>query len=285
MEEADVIHTPTLLVPPRGRQPLVVTVLDLSILLFPQHHGRWWRAVARLGLDRAVREADALIAISQHTANDLVRLTGVARERVHVIPLAADPRFAPVHDLTVPARYGIGAPYLLYLGTLEPRKNLTALLHAFARSNGGDTKLVLAGAKGWMFEEIFNTVTKLGIASRVVFPGFVEEADLPALLNGATAFVYPSEYEGFGLPVLEAMSCGAPVITTNVSSLPEVAGDAGLLVPPGDVEALYGALRRVLSEPTLREEMKHKGLERAAQFSWMRTAQETVDVYHHVVRQ
>ena len=284
LDAADVVHTPVLLVPPRRSRALVVSVLDLSFLLYPQFHGRWSRATARMGLGRAVRDADALIAISAHTADDLVRLTGVDWGRVHVIPLAADLRFEPVRDPSVPARYGIDSRYVLYLGTLEPRKNLKVLLHAFARLDATDAKLVLAGAKGWMFQEIFETVERLGLTSRVVFPGFVADADLPALLNGAEVFVYPSEYEGFGLPVLEAMSCGTPVVTTHVSSLPEVAGEAALLVPPRDAGALHDALRRVLSEPTLREEMRGRGLERAAGFSWARTARETADVYRRVVR-
>jgi glycosyltransferase involved in cell wall biosynthesis len=284
LDTADVVHTPVLLVPPRRSRPLVVSVLDLSFLLYPQFHGRWSRTTARMGLRRAVREADALIAISAHTADDLVRFTGVDRRHVHVIPLAVDSRFAPIHDPSVPVRYGIDSRYLLYLGTLEPRKNLKVLLHAFARLEWPGVKLVLAGAKGWIFQEIFETVERLGLTSRVVFPGFVADADLPALLNGAEVFVYPSEYEGFGLPVLEAMSCGTPVVTTNVSSLPEVAGEAALLVPPRDAEALHDALRRLLSEPALREEMRGKGLERAARFSWTRTAQETADVYCQVVR-
>jgi glycosyltransferase involved in cell wall biosynthesis len=283
LDTVDVVHTPTFLVPPRRKTPLVVTVLDLSVVLFPNHHGRWWRTLAAAGLRRAVREADALIAISKHTADDLVRVTGVDARRIHVIPLAADSRFAPVVDSSVPPRYGIEYPYLLYVGTLEPRKNLDVLLHAFARLDHPDLQLVLAGPKGWMFEEIFALVDRLGLTSRVVFPGFVADADLPALMNSAAAFVYPSEYEGFGLPVLEAMSCGVPVVTTNVSSLPEVTGNAALLVPPRDVDALCRVLRCLLTEQHLRDEMREKGLERASAFSWVRTAQATAEVYENVV--
>lgn len=283
MQEADVVHTPVLLVPPRRSVPLVVTVLDLSFILFPEYHGRWWRTMARRGLRRAVREADALIAISEHTADDLIRLTGVRRERVHVIPLAADPRFAPVNNPAVPVRYGIEGPYVLYVGALEPRKNLGVLLHAFAQMGNTDVKLVLAGPRGWMFDEIFDTVQRLGLSSRVVFPGFVPDEDLPALLSGAEAFVYPSRYEGFGLPVLEAMSCGVPVITTNASSLPEVAGDAAVTVAPNDAAGLSNALRNVLGNAALRDELRGKGLVRASRFSWTDTAVETTHVYQSLL--
>jgi glycosyltransferase involved in cell wall biosynthesis len=284
MRQADVVHTPTFLVPPRNGRPLVVTVLDLSFLRFPEYHGGWWRTLAVQGLRRAVREADALIAISSHTADDLVHMTGVPSCRVHVVPLAADPRFRSVDDPAVPAKYGIDSPFLLYVGTLEPRKNLTVLLKAFADLPEPGLKLVLAGAKGWMYQELFQTVDRLGLGSRVIFPGFVPDADLPALLNSAVAFVYPSEYEGFGLPVLEAMSCGAPVITTDVSSLPEVAGSAALLVPPRDAVALRAALERVVASQDLRNELRAKGIEQAGKFSWSRTAEATAAVYGQVVR-
>ncbi len=283
LDAVDVVHTPDLLVPPRRSRPLVVSVLDLSFRLFPRYHTRWLRTLVNLGLRRAVREADALIAISQHTARDLIRHSGVSADRVHVIPLAAHERFSPVQDEGVLTRYGIDAPYVLYLGTLEPRKNLPALLQAFAGIECGETKLVLAGMQGWMNSGMYATLERLGLTSRVIFPGFVPDEDLPALLSAACMFVYPSLYEGFGLPVLEAMSCGAPVITSNVSSLPEVAGDAALLVSPNDVDGLRRAIQRLLAEPGLREELRGRGFAQAARFSWQRTAEETAEVYRKVV--
>lgn len=280
LDDVDVVHTPVLFVPPRRKCPLVVTVLDLTFRLFPQYHNRRTRVVAQSGLRRAVKDADALIAISGHTAGDLVRLCGVNPKRVHVVPLAADARFVPVRDTAATlARYHIDTPFVLYVGTLEPRKNLGLLLHAFAALGDPQVKLVLAGTKGWLCEDVFATVERLGLAGRVLFTGFVADEDLPALLSGARAFVYPSLYEGFGLPVLEAMQCGTPVITTNVSSLPEVAGDAALLVAPDDVAGLQQALRRVLSEPGLRDELRGKGLSQAARFSWQKTAEQTAQVY------
>lgn len=286
MEAADVVHTPVLMVPPRRRRPLVVTALDLSFLCFPQYHTLRTRLVAQSGLRRAAREADAFIAISEHTAQDLVQIGRVNRERIAVVPLAADERFVPATEAVcaeVQERYGIDAPYALYVGTLEPRKNLVTLLQAFAGLGEEGVKLVLVGKKGWMYEEIFAALTRLELADRVIVPGFVANEDLPALYSGASVFVYPSHYEGFGLPVLEAMQCGAPVVTTNASSLPEVAGDAALMVSPDDVAGLTAMLKRALCEPGLREDMRGKGFEQAARFSWRKTAEMTAEVYRQVL--
>jgi glycosyltransferase involved in cell wall biosynthesis len=283
-QNADILHTPILIVPPKKRAPLVVTVFDLTFVSFPQHHLRSTRVLLGSGLRRAVQTADLFLAISENTKRDLVRLTGVAPERVCVTPLAADPLFRPSCDTGVPARLGIDRPYALYVGTLEPRKNVTALLQAFAQLEDKETLLVLAGAKGWMYEQIFSLVTQLGLESRVKMLGYVENDDLPALYTEAQVFVYPSLFEGFGLPVLEAMQCGTPVITTNVSSLPEVAGEAAILVSPDDTAGLTAALRRVLSEPNLREEMRGQSLARAALFSWRKTAEMTVEAYQSVLR-
>lgn len=284
LADADVVHAPAFLIPPRGRRPLVVTVLDLAFLLFPQYFSRRLRLTAGRGLRRAVRDADAFITISEHTGQDLMRLLDVASDRIHVIPLAADRRFVPVENPEVPAKYGVDTPYVLYVGTLEPRKNLILLLRAFATVKGTEVKLVLAGTKGWLYEDIFATVQSLGLGSRVIFTGFVPDEDLPALISAAQAFVYPSVYEGFGLPVLEAMKCGTPVITTNISSLPEVAGNAAITVSPDDVEGLSRAIQRLLAEPGLRTELREKGFEQAARFSWAKTAEQTVEVYREVLR-
>lgn len=284
-QDADVIHAPILIIPPRKKIPLVVTVFDLTFLMFPQHHLRSTRVLIGSGLRRAVHDADIFLAISENTKKDMVRLTGVAPERIRVTPLAADPLFRPIPDEGgVLARHGIDKPYVLYVGTLEPRKNIGVLLQAFAELKDKETLLVLAGAKGWMYDQIFSLVTQLGIESRVKMLGYVENDDLPVLYTEAQVFVYPSLFEGFGLPVLEAMQCGAPVITTNVSSLPEVIGDAGITLSPDDMAGLAAALTRVLSEPELREEMRGKSLAQAARFSWHKTAQLTAEAYQSVLR-
>ena len=270
-QEADVLHAPILIVPPRKKTPLVVTVFDLTFLMFPQHHVLNTRVLLGSGLRQAVRQADAFLA-------------GVAPERVHVTPLAADPLFQPLADNGALARHGIDRPYVLYVGTLEPRKNITVLLRAFAALEDKETLLVLAGAKGWMIEEMFALVTQLGLQGRVKMLGYVPNEDLPVLYTETQVFVYPSLFEGFGLPVLEAMQCGAPVITTNVSSLPEVAGDAGILISPTDVAGLTRELDSLLSEPERRADLRGRSLARAAGFSWQKTAELTAEVYHQVMR-
>lgn len=284
MNDADVVHVPWVASPPHGRAPLVVTVLDLVFLLFPEYLTRRIRWMAQLGLRQAKQQASAFISISHHTADDLLRHAGIPRHKIHVIPLAAEDYFRPVPDSQIRERYKLNVPFVLYVGTLEPRKNLTTLVRAFAALDNPGLKLVITGKKGWMYQDLFATVEKLGLTSRVIFTGFVPDADLPALFSAAQIFVYPSIYEGFGLPVLEAMQCGTPVITTNVSSLPEVAGDAALLVAPDDVRGLTAAMRRVLAEPGLREDLRGKGFERSQCFSWRKTAELTAEVYRQVCR-
>ncbi|MGC9333247.1 MAG: glycosyltransferase family 4 protein [Anaerolineae bacterium] len=208
-----------------------------------------------------------------------------------------DESLAPVHDplrlQAVQTRYGFRAPYVLYLGTLHPRKNLVRLVQAFAHlvSQSSDTtyplaelQLVLAGQKGWLYDEVFAEVRRCGLEGRVVLTGYVADGDLAALLSGAEALAFPSLYEGFGLPVLEAMACGVPVVCSSTSSLPEVAGDAALLVDPLDVEAIASALLRVVTDGDLRRELVGRGLVRARRFSWRRCAQEAMAALEQAVR-
>lgn len=284
MDRADIVHSPTLWIPPRRRCPLVITVHDLSFLSHPEYHTSRVRLVYTSGLRRAVREADAFITDAECTADELVRLVDVPRSKIFPIPLAADESFRPTPDATVPKRYGIKGDYLLYVGTLEPRKNLVVLLEAFAALELPHVQLVLAGAKGWMYEDIFAAIDRLNLKERVVFPGYVADEDLAALYTMARIFVYPSTFEGFGLPVLEAMGCGVPVITTNVSSLPEVAADAALLISPQDRNGLRDAMHRLLSNPDLHADLSARSLERARDFSWHKTAEMTAKVYRHVLK-
>ena len=292
MREADVVHTPLFFVPPASKCPLVVTAHDLSFALHPQHLTFRNRLVSISGLRRAVKDASIFIADSEATALDLQRLAGVARKRIVVVPLAADNRFVPTAAPDTLKRYGIEGPYVLYVGNLEPRKNLITLLKAFTQLNlaaidaalGAPLKLAIVGVKGWMYQDIFVESQRVGLTDRIVFTGYVQDADLPALYSGAKLFVYPSIFEGFGLPVLEAMQCGAPVITSNVSSLPEVAGDAALLVSPYDVAELSRLMMRVLTEPNLQAELRGKSLARAQCFSWQKTADMTRQVYQNAQR-
>ncbi len=285
--EADLVHGPVFIAPFIAPCPAVVTIHDLSFIRFPAlfrpANRLYLASMARLSARRARR----LIAVSAHAAAETVQLLGVPPERIDVVYHGVDPVFRPLPDDEVAAfRQRQGAPerFVLFLGTLEPRKNLIRLLEAFARIYNAKIKLVLAGGKGWLYDELFARVENLGLEEAVIFPGYVDAKDLPLWYNAATVVAYPSLYEGFGLPVLEAQACGTPVLTSNVSSLPEAAGDAALKVDPYDVDALAEGLNRMLTDASLRRELRERGLAHARQFSWTRTAQETARVYRRALK-
>jgi glycosyltransferase involved in cell wall biosynthesis len=276
----DVLHLPSpVAVPPAGPgQRLVVTVHDLAFRLFPGLYPPAWRSLYRAGLRRAVRRADAVIAISRNTATDLVRLTRIDPGRLHVVPLAVSvpPDVDPEPALR---RLKVPRPYVLFAGTLEPRKNLVRLIRAYRRAAlRVPHALVLAGPLGWRSHRVHRELAVAG-PGRIVVTGRVRAEDLDALYRGADAFCYPSLYEGFGLPVLEAMARGVPTITSATSSLPEVAGDAAITVEPRSVRALASALERLLTDREEAERLGTMGAERAGRFTWDRTARMTIEVY------
>jgi glycosyltransferase involved in cell wall biosynthesis len=284
--EADLVHGPAFIGPLLAPCPVVVTIHDLSFIRFPA----LFRPVNRLYLTvltrLSARCAQRLIAVSLHAAAETTRLLGVPQERIDVVYHGVDPVFRPLPADQVAAfrrRQGMPDRFVLFVGTLEPRKNLVRLVEAFARIRDGRTRLVLAGGKGWLYGELFARVEGLGLQGEVVFPGYVNNDDLYLWYNAATALAYPSVYEGFGLPVLEAQACGTPVLTSDVSSLPEAAGDAALLVDPYDVEALATGLGRMLTDESLRLELRERGLVHAERFSWPRTAQQTARVYRRAL--
>ena len=284
---AEVLHVPGFDAPWRKPCPVVLTVHDLIGMLFPANlppisrfYWAWW-------LPRTIRWADYIIVDSEHTRQDLRRLLGVPAGRVEVIALGVSSAFRPWEDRAaleaVRQKYGLPPAFILYVGTLEPRKGLDTLIAAYSAWAGQSPyDLVLAGKRGWYTESLFQQVAQRGLTGRVHFTDYVDSVDLPALYNLAELFVYPSRYEGFGLPVLEAMACGVPVICSHAASLPEVAGDAALLVPADEVGAWAGAIRRVLESDELRAEMKAKGLVRARRFTWEETARRTVQVYERM---
>ncbi len=285
----DLLFVPAHVLPIVHPHRSVVTVHDLGYLYYPQAH----RLLDRLYLDLSTRYnarvSTHLIADSLATKRDLIERYGTEPDKITVVyPGYDETTFQPVRDeeaiRVVKAEYGIAGDYVLFVGTLQPRKNLTRLIEAFAdlRFAICDLRLVIAGKKGWLYEQIFQQVEQLGLRGRVVFTGYVPEGDLPALLSGASLFVFPSLYEGFGLPVLEAMACGTPVVCSNVSSLPEVAGDAALLVDPLDVEGLAVAMGRVLGDEELRAELIERGFEQARKFSWERCARAILKVLERV---
>lgn len=274
--------------PPFAPCPVVATVHDLSFEHLPATFKRRSWMQMRLTVRRTVRAAAHIIAPSEYTRRDLVETYRVPRERTSVVPLAAAAHFAPVRDekelRRVRQAYGIASDYILAVGSIQPRKNLTRLIEAYAglrrqRAHDKLPPLVIAGKRAWLFEETLRAVERCGIDDAVKFTGYVPEADLPALYSGAHCFVYPSFFEGFGLPPLEAMRCGTPVIAGDRTSLPEVVGDAGLLVDPFDTDAITSAIARLIDDPDLHTTLSERGLLRARQFDWRETARLTLEVY------
>ena len=236
-----------------------------------------------------VRRADAIIAVSRHTKRDILDLYGTPPQKVFVVGEGIEDHFRPVgaeEIRRVLERLAIRRPYLLMVGTLEPRKNHALAFEALARlkAEGWPHCLVVGGRRGWLFDAVQSKVEQLGLAEDVIFTGRVPDAELPALYSGADCFLMPSLYEGFGIPVLEAMACGAPVVCSTASSLPEVAGEAALYIDSMTGEGLAAAIRQVLSEPKTAEQMRSDGLRQAARFSWRGAAIATVDVYNAVAR-
>jgi glycosyltransferase involved in cell wall biosynthesis len=280
---ARVLHGVHYELPLRGTGGLaqVVTVHDLTLVTHAEWHepSKVW--YFRRAMRHAVAAAERVLCVSAATARDATRHLGVPPERIDVTPLGTDlapATEAAVHDLR--DRLGLTGPYLLGLGTLEPRKDLPTLVRAFATLAGElPHKLVLAGLAGWGSGALAEAVAASGVADRILLPGYVPEADKAALFTGADLFVYPSRYEGFGLPVLEAMACGVPVLTTTGGSLPEVAGDAALLVDPGEPDLLAGAMARLLGDPAARARLARRGRARAAAQTWERCAALTADAY------
>jgi glycosyltransferase involved in cell wall biosynthesis len=288
----DLLFVPAHVLPLIHPRRSVVTVHDLGYLRHPEAHRPADRRYLAWSTGWNARRASMILADSAATAADLTAAHGVDSARVRVVYLGRDETLAPVRDGLVlanaQARYGIGGRYLLYVGTLQPRKNLARVISAFSQlasaSALADVQLVLAGKRGWLYDDLFTQVARLGLAGRVLFPGYIPESDLPALLGGALAFVYPTLYEGFGIPVLEAGACGVPVITSNTSSLPEVAGDAALLVDPYDVDAIADAMYRLVTDEALRAELTRRGAENVKRFSWEKCARETLAVLEQAGR-
>ncbi|MBX3066772.1 MAG: glycosyltransferase family 4 protein [Anaerolineae bacterium] len=283
--EFDLVHQMAFVAPLIKPRPFVVTIYDLTFLRFPERLRASRRFYLQLMTRIACRRARRIVAISQSTADDLVSLMGIPRAKIDLAIPGIDPRFKSLSTAEIAAwRQAQGLPdrFLLYLGTLEPRKNLATLLHAYAALPESDRQrvpLVLAGGRGWMVEEIDQIIEQRGLSATVQRPGFVADEALPFWYNAAEAFLFPSVFEGWGMPITEAMACGKPVIVSNISSLPEAAGDAGLLLPPTDVSAWTDALARCISNATWRQEAAAKSLARATLFSWRTTAQQTVDSY------
>jgi glycosyltransferase involved in cell wall biosynthesis len=285
-----VLHSPDFIPPFRRNCKSVITVHDLNFLLYPDfltpesasYYGQ---------IDQAVRRCDHIIAVSESTKRDIIHLTGAPEDKITVVYEAAHPIYRPLQDQSkaqeTKRRFRIETDFILFVSTIEPRKNVPTLLKAYKQlldSYRAEVDLALAGEKGWLFDQVYKLVDELGIGQRVHFLGRVSSEDLLELYNAAQLLVHPAFYEGFGLPPLEAMACGTPVVVSNTSSLPEVVGDAALLVDPTEVDEMTVAIWRLLSDPALRRELSEKGLKRARLFSWRKAARQTLKIYRRLAQ-
>lgn len=280
----DVLHSTTFCAPQDHYGKLIVTIYDISFLTLPECHTEANRRHCLKGTLDAVRYADCIIAISNHGKQELVKFFDVDPDKIIVTHLAAKDIFAPCgieEQNRVLEKYGITRDFIFTVGSFEPRKNIGTLVRAYVNLPENiktQHPLVIAGGKGWLNVEI-DALIESQASAQIQRIGYVDEQDLPALYSAAAAFVYPSLYEGFGLPILEAMSCGAPVITSNTSSMPEISGDAALLFDPANVQQLTTLLLEMMENEKIRKELSRKGIERAGQFSWEKTARATLKMY------
>lgn len=276
-------------VPPGVRGKRVVFIHDMAYLVCPQTVGRKTRIWLELCMKRSCRHASHIVTVSQFSKREIMRCLHIPEQKITVVPNAVDTAvyhagYTENQIKKARDRYGIAQNYFLYLGTIEPRKNLERLLDAYAklcREKPDAPQLVLAGRKGWLCDGIYEKARSLHLGDKVLFTGYVRQQDSPALLCGAKAFVFPSLYEGFGMPPLEAMACKTPVITSNVTSLPEVTGDAALLVNPKSKQEIYRAMKRLLEEESIQERCRKLGAERAKQYTWEKSAKMLLDVYRN----
>ncbi|MFN8522143.1 MAG: glycosyltransferase family 1 protein [Chloroflexota bacterium] len=288
----DVFHAPNFVLPPVRAARTVLTIHDLAYLLHPECAHPNLRAYLGRAVPYSAKRADYIVADSENTRSDVISMLGVDPDRIGVVPGGVEPRFAPIADPAAlgRARTAVGlddsTPFILFVGTIEPRKNLTALIQAFnnmkART-GLPHRLVLAGRRGWLADDIYAAATRSRWSAHITFPSFVADDDLSGLYSAAEIFAYPSLYEGFGLPVLEAMACGTPVVCSNTSSLPEAAGDAAVLVSPHDVDGLSDALAALTSDTALRARHRGLGLAQAARFTWQSAAEAQIAVYRQLL--
>jgi glycosyltransferase involved in cell wall biosynthesis len=276
------MHSMAFVAPRLAPCPVVVTIYDLSFVHYPDSFPALQRRYLMAETAHAGRRATRLIAISASGRDDIARVYGVPRERIDVVRPGVSAAFQPLPPAEVEAfrrRRGLPERFLLHVGTLQPRKNIPLLLEALARPGGPDVPLILVGGKGWMYEAIDERIGALGLAGRVHFAGYVDDDELPLWYNAAAALVFPSLYEGFGLPIVEALACGAPVVAARASSLPEAGGDVARYFDPNDPDALAACLRAVLADPAEHRRARQTGPAHAAGFSWARAGRETAEVY------
>lgn len=285
-QRIDLLHSMAFVTPLVAPCPTVVTVYDLSFIHFPERFPGWQRRYLTAQTRRSVNQAQQVIAISEASRQDIHRVFNIPLHKITAVQPGVDPIYRPLATADIHAfRQQANLPprFILHVGTLQPRKNIPVLLEALARLGRPDLHLVLVGGKGWLYDDIFRQVTRLGLEKQLYFPGYVEDEQLPLWYNAAELLVLPSVYEGFGLPILEAMACGTPVVAAATSSLPEAGGEAARYFAPDDVAELADQLATVLDQPQVAAEMRERGLQQAARFSWARAGMETAAVYQQVL--
>ena len=276
-------------------KPVVLTIHDLTEYVLPGHYSRSRMLYRKLMIPRSSRKADKIVTVSHYSKKEIVRHLGTDHSKIEVVYNAPHERYKKIDTLVAKqylmGKYGINDPFILYIGQLQhPNKNILRIVEAYHKLkddelfSGKKYKLVLAGKRHLSADVIFNAVKSLELEKDVIFTGYIPDKDMPYFYNAASVFVYPSLYEGFGVPVIEAMACGAPVVTSNVSALPEVAGDAAVLVDPLIVESIASGIKSILSDPVKREELKRKAIEQAGKFSWRESAAKMLEVYKSVLK-
>lgn len=281
----DILHSPGFVISLRSRVKNVLTIADMTFMNYPQVHTLFKRTYFSLFMPPSIKKADRVLAISESTKKDVIRAIKVNPEKIKVTYLAYGKEFRVMDKKKarelVNERYGIDKKFIIFVGMIEPRKNLPRIFKAFSelKKEGIPHKLVIVGKKGWKYKGMFRQINKLDLGKDVMFTGYVPDSNLAILYNAADMLAYPCLYEGFGLPILEAMACGCPVITSNISSMPEVAGNAALLVDPKEMMQIKSAMSKLINNSKFREGMIKKGLKRSSQFSWKKCAQETMNVY------
>lgn len=289
-EKADVTLFFNYYIPPGVKGKKVVMIHDMAYLAYPETVNKKTLYMLKLNVKKACKSADKIITISHFSKNEIMKYLGVEDKKIEIMPIGVDFNIFKVYNDTekinlIKKKYGIDRDYFLYLGTLEPRKNIVRMIDAYAmlkKEIYNIPKFVIAGRKGWMYDEIFESVKKHGIEKDIIFTGYVEENEVPILMNGAKAFLFVSLYEGFGMPVLEAMACGTPVITSNVASMPEVIGNCGVLVNPMSTEEIKNGMRKIIENKIETEKMKESALERCKSFTWENTAKKVLEILENI---
>lgn len=286
--QVDIAHGTNFLPLPSGRSKTVVTIHDCSFMVFPEYASKDTLRVLTKKIPRIIHEVDVILTDSNHARKEVIEIFDAPENKVNVVYAAASEIYRPLEQFNkndIQNAFSKGFPYILYVGTIEPRKNISCLIKAFnlyKKNTGDPIKLVISGRLGWLYEDITTEVERSKFKNDIIFSGYVSNDDMPKLYNGAELFVYPSFYEGFGMPPLEAMQCGVPVITSNCSALPEVVGEAAILIDPEDYVNLATQIEKVLCSSKLRKVMVENGLKQANKFSWAKSAKICLDIYSNL---